>query len=349
MIEKTKFGVTIGKEEISLYTLTNQKGMKAQVTDFGAILVSLYVPNADGQVADVVLGYDRAKDYFVNGSCFGATIGPVANRTEDAWFELGGTIYNLPINDDVNNLHSDVERGLHKTLWSAEVDEEKNAVTFRVASPDGWLGFPGNRKFAVTYSLDEENGLKIQYFATTDKDTMINPTNHSYFNLKGEGCEKSIEDAFVWLKASRYTPVVKGAIPTGELAPVAGTPFDFTTEKQIGKEIDAENAQLALVGGYDHNFVIDDYEKGKLQKVATLRDPEAGRMMEVYTDLPGIQFYSGNNMVEELGKNDALYPWRGGVCFETQYFPNSAKDERFERPILKAGESFESTTVYKFV
>ncbi|MCR5337968.1 MAG: galactose mutarotase [Lachnospiraceae bacterium] len=349
MITKKPFGRTIDKAPITLYTMTNANGMEAGVTDFGAILVNLVVPNDKGEKADVVLGYDRAKDYFVNGSCFGATIGPVANRTENATFTLDGTIYNLTVNDGDNNLHSDTDKGLHKVMWKAEVNEADNAVTFTTSSPDGYLGFPGNRNFSVTYSLSDDNALSIHYQADTDKTTVINMTNHSYFNLKGEGCEQTIEDALVWLKASKYTPVVKGAIPTGEEAPVAGTPFDFTTEKAVSKEVDADSAQLALVGGYDHNFVIDDYEKGKLQKIASLRDEKVGRSMEVYTDLPCVQFYTGNNMAEELGKNDALYLRRGGICFETQYAPNSAADSRFIQPVVKAGETYETTTIYKFV
>lgn len=349
MIETKSFGRTLTKESVSLYTMTNAKGMQASVTDFGAILVSLVVPNDKGEMADVVLGYDRAKDYLVNGSCFGASIGPVANRTAGAQFELEQTLYPLLINDNNNNLHSDGEKGLHKVLWKAEPDENANAVTFTYRAKDGELGFPGNREFQITYSLSEDNALKIHYHGTTDKTTVMNLTNHSYFNLKGEDSEKTIEDELVWLKASRYTPVVKGAIPTGELAQVAGTPFDFTTEKPISREIDAAHPQLALVDGYDHNFVIDDYAKGRIQKVATLRDAEAGRQMEVYTDLPGIQLYTGNNMAPEFGKGDHFYPKRGGICFETQYFPNCLNEKNFLKPVITPEEAYDTTTVYQFV
>ena len=349
MISEKVFGRTLDKEPIMLYTISNANGMKASVSSFGAILTELIVANDKGEFADVVLGYDRAKDYFINGSCFGASIGPVANRTAAATFELEGTICNLPINDNGNNLHSDVQKGLHKTLWRAEKKEGENAVTFSVDCKDGYLGFPGNRHFEITYALSDDNALSISYLGTTDKTTVMNLTNHSYFNLKGEGSETTVEDVYVWLNASHYTPVVPGAIPTGEIAPVAGTPFDFTKEKAISQDINAEHPQLALVKGYDHNFALDDYEKGKVRKVATLRDPKAGRSMEVYTDLPGIQLYTGNNMVPELGKNDALYPWRGGICFETQYFPNCLNDENFIKPVVKPGETYETTTIYKFV
>ena len=184
MIEERKFGRTIAGEDIVLYSLKNKNGMQADVMNFGAILVNLFVPDKNGEVKDVVLGYDRAKDYFVNGSCFGSTIGPVANRTAKGQFELDGTIYNLIINDNDNNLHSDGNAGLHKTMWQAEKKETENAVTFSVSCKDGLLGFPGNRKFAVTYKLTEDNALEIHYFASTDKDTLVNMTNHSYFNLK---------------------------------------------------------------------------------------------------------------------------------------------------------------------
>lgn len=349
MIAEKIFGKTLKKEDIILYSLTNKNGMQADVMNYGAILVNLIVPDKDGKLADVVLGYDRAKDYFVNGSCFGATIGPVANRTEKGKFELDGTVCQLVINDNDNNLHSDGNAGLHKTLWSAEKKEEENAVTFTCFCRDGELGFPGNRKFQVTYKLTEDNALEIHYYAQTDKKTLVNPTNHSYFNLKGHDCEKTIEDEKVWLKASHYTKIRLGAIPTGEIAPVAGTPFDFTQKKAVSQDIGAENVQLALVKGYDHNFVIDDYEPGKVQKIAELADEEAGRTMEVYTDMPGVQLYTANNMVPEFGKEDAYYPNRGGICLETQFFPNCANQEGFLKPVVEPGSPFESTTIYKFV
>lgn len=349
MITEKNFGRTLNKEEIVLYSLKNENGVRADVMNYGAILVNLYVPDKNGKKADVVLGYDQAKDYFVNGSCFGATIGPVANRTEKGCFEIDGVIYNLVINDNDNNLHSDGNAGLHKVLWAAVKDETDNAVTFSYQAKDGELGFPGNREFKVTYKLTEDNALEIRYYASTDKKTLVNPTNHTYFNLKGHDCEKSIEDEKVWIKASNYTKVRMGAIPTGEIAPVAGTPFDFTQTKTVSEDISAENVQLALVKGYDHNFVIDDYEEGKLQKVAQVTDEGAGRAMEVYTDLPGVQLYTGNNMVPEFGKGGAYYPCRGGLCLETQFFPNCANQEGFIKPVVVPGKPFTSVTVYKFV
>lgn len=349
MVTVQKFGRTVCGDVVSLYSLKNANGMQADVTDYGAILVSLMVPDKKGEMADVVLGYDRAKDYFVNGSCFGATIGPVANRTANATYELDGTIYNLLINDNENNLHSDGDRGFHKVMWDSQVKEEENAVTFSYESQDGYLGFPGNRHFKVTYQLTEDNALQIHYYGDTDKNTLMNMTNHSYFNLKGHDCEQNIEDVEITINASRYTPVVRGAIPTGELAEVEGTPFDFRMPRVIGQDIDADNAQLKLVGGYDHNFVIDGYEPGKLQKVAVAEDKKAGRCMEVYTDLPGVQLYTGNSIAPEFGKQDALYIRRGGFCLETQFFPNSANDVNFIKPKVQPDKPFTSTTVFKFV
>lgn len=349
MILAKKFGRTIQGDEITLYSIKNANGMQADVMNFGAILVNLLVPDNKGVIADVVLGYDRVKDYFSNLSFFGATVGPVANRTDKGCFEIDGTIYNLVINDNDNNLHSDIKRGLHKAVWTAEVKEAENTVTFSIDCKDGALGFPGNRTFKVSYKVTEDNALEIHYEGTTDKATLMNLTNHTYFNLKGENSGKTIEDAKVWLKASRFTQIRTGAIPTGVLAEVAGTPLDFTTMKPICQDIGADNAQLALVKGYDHNFVIDEYEAGKVQKIAIVQDDEAGRTMEVYTDLPGVQLYTGNNMDPELGKNDAYYPVRGGLCLETQYFPNSANQEGFEKPVVTPDKPFASTTIYKFV
>lgn len=349
MITTKKFGNTLDGEEITLYSIKNANGMQADVTNYGAILVSLFVPNKRGEIADVVLGYDRLKDYFLNLSFFGATVGPVANRTENGCFSLGASLYNLVINDNENNLHSDIYRGLHKSVWNAKVKETENTVVFSVEAKDGYLGFPGNRVFEVAYKLTEDNALELHYRGTTDKITVMNLTNHSYFNLKGENSKKTIEDAKVWLKASRFTRIRTGAIPTGELTEVAGTPFDFTTMKPICQDIGADNAQLALVKGYDHNFVIDEYEPGKIQKIAIVTDEEAERTMEVYTDLPGVQLYTGNNMDPELGKNDAYYPVRGGLCLETQYFPNCLNQEGFEKPVVTPEKPYTTTTIYKFI
>lgn len=349
MVTVTKFGRTICGDEVSLYSLKNANGMQADVTDIGAILVNLYVPNKDGEIADIVLGYDRAKDYFVNGSCFGGTIGPIANRTENATFELDGTIYNLIVNDNDNNLHTDLDRGLHKVLWDAKVNEAECSVTFTYQCQDGYLGLPGNRTFHVTYQLTEDNAIQIHYLGETDKKTVMNLTNHSYFNLKGHDCEQDVTDVEMTILGSKIVKIRGGAIPTGELLDVEGTAFDFRTPKLIGEGIDADEVQIQLCGGYDHSYVIDGFEPGKIVKAAIAKDEKAGRCMEVYTDLPGVQFYTANGMQPELGKKDALYIRRGALCLETNFFPNSANETNFIQPIVEPGKPFVSTTVYKFV
>ncbi|MDR2044128.1 MAG: galactose mutarotase [Clostridium sp.] len=356
MAEQRSFGKTRDGREATLYTLRNSKGMKADVTDYGAILVNLSVPGKDGQTQDVVLGFDKAEDYFRNPSFFGATIAPSANRIAGAKFVIDGKVYRLDVNDGVNNLHSHVEKGYHKRLWTAETAPD--SVTFSLEDEDGSMGFPGNKKFQVTYSLDEENALTLTCHARSDKKTLINPTNHTYFNLDGhKGGQKafeegssgaSIEDHELCLVASHYTPVVEGAIPTGEIAPVAGTPMDFMKPKRIGLEIEENFEQLKLTGGYDHNWVIDGYD-GTLRHCATLKAPKSGRKMEVYTTLPGIQFYAGNAIASQPGKDGAVYQARSGLCLETQFYPNSINQPGFPSCVFGAGEDYDSVTVYKFL
>lgn len=338
------FGTTKEGQDILLYTIANHAGMKAQVITYGAILVRLFVPNKKGEVDDVVLGYEKLEDYYTNDSFFGATIGPSANRIKDAKFVIDGKTYQLDVNDGPNNLHSHHVIGFHKQVWDAIHTE--NSVTLSLYSDDGAMGFPGNKEISVTYTLTEENELQIHYEGKSDKKTVLNLTNHTYFNLAGHK-EKEIYDEILWMKASRYTPVVAGAIPTGELASVAGTPMDFTTPKAIGKDIYSDWEQLNLVMGYDHNWVIDDYN-GKLQLVAKVTDEKAAREMEVYTDLPGIQFYAGNCIAPVIGKEGAHYGPRKALCLETQYFPNSANDSNFEQPFFGADKKYNTTTIYKF-
>lgn len=344
-VTKREFGITKDGEKASIYTMVNKNGMKASVTDYGAILVNLLVPDTKGKIDDVVLGYDRLEDYFTNGCFFGATIGPVANRTKDAKFEIGGVVYQLDANDNGNNLHSHHQRGFHQRMWDVETGE--NFVRFSLEKPDMDMGFPGNVKAFVTYTLTDANEIKITYDAITDKDTIINMTNHSYFNLTGPA-GKDIHDHILHLKASRFTPVVQGAIPTGELKSVKGTPFDFTEPKRVGDEIDGTCEQLSLVGGYDHNWVVDGWN-GTLQQIATVEDPVSGRKMEVFTDLPGVQFYAGNCITEQTGKKGARYGNRKALCLETQYYPNSANEPNFIRPVFGADKPYHTVTIYKFI
>lgn len=345
-MKKELFGKTKDGKDIILYTMENSKGMKASVMNYGAILVKLIVPDKDGNAADVCLGYDKAESYFENGCFFGATIGPNGNRIADAKFTIDGTEYALKVNDGPNNLHSDEELGFHKKLWESKEDGDLSVV-FYLESPDGEMGFPGNKKISVTYTLTEDNEIKIAYAASSDKKTVLNMTNHSYFNLKGQG-NGTIEDHILTLNCSRYTPTREGLIPTGEIAPVAGTPMDFTQPKVIGEEIDADFEALKLGGGYDHNWVIDDFD-GKIRHFATVEEKTSGRTMKVYTDLPGVQFYAGNFVTKHEGKNGAEYVRRGGMCLETQDFPNAVNEPAFPSPVFGGGKDFVSTTIYQFV
>lgn len=344
-VEKSLFGKSPEGQDIYLYTMSNAKGMKASVTNLGAILVSLLVPDKEGKVADVVLGFDRAEDYYGNPSFFGAIIGPNANRIAGAAFEIDGVSYQLNANDNNNNLHSHKELGYHKRLWNAAVGE--NSVTFTLEEADGNMGFPGNKKMEVTYSLTENNELKLFYCGKSDKKTILNLTNHTYFNLDGHN-SGSIEEHELWLKASCYTPVVAGAIPTGVIAAVQDTPMDFTTAKRISAEIDADFEQLKLTGGYDHNWVIDGWN-GELQLFAIVKGPHSGRTMKAYTTLPGVQFYAGNFIDAQEGKTGVAYSKRHGLCLETQYFPDTIHHDNFPSCIF-GGEAAEyiSVTVYSF-
>ncbi len=337
------FGKTPEGKEATLYTIQNSNGVSAEVTNFGAILVRFLVPDKNGNVNDIVLGYDTIEGYFDNGSFFGATIGPSANRIDNASFSIDGTKYQLAVNDNTNNLHSDENQGYHKRLWDAQAGE--NYVTFSLEDKDGSMGFPGNKKVQVTYTLTDENELKLDYNVTSDKKTLINMTNHTYFNLAGHN-SGNIEQHKLQINASRYTPIYPRLIPTGELASVADTPFDFREIKEIGKDIEAENEQLKYGQGYDHNWVIDD-ANGTLKKVAVVEELTTGRRMEVYTDQTGIQFYAGSCIKPVAGKEGASYGKRSGFCLETQAFPDSINQEHFPNVIYGPDRSYQTTTVYK--
>jgi len=344
-VRKELFGKTGEGKEVYRYWLENSKGMKAGVINFGAILVNLIVPDANGKADDLVLGYDTLEPYLTNGSFFGATVGPNANRIGGASFTLDGVSYQLDVNDGVNNLHSHMDKGYHKRIWN--VTQEKDGVCFSLEDQDGNMGFPGNKKVSVTYTLTEDNELKIHYQASSDKNTVINMTNHSYFNLAGHGNGK-IYDHVLTLNASSYTPIVPGAIPTGEIADVAGTPFDFRMGRRVGQEIDADNEQLKMTKGYDHNWVIDGAD-GTLRKFAVVSDPVSGRKMEAYTDLPGVQFYAGNSISEHVGKDGATYGARSGLCLETQYYPDTANKPQFPSAVFGPDRKYDSVTIYKFI
>lgn len=345
-MNKTVFGKTSSGETVYLYELSNSKGMKVVVSDFGANLVKIIVPDKNGEFKDVCLGYDNVSDYEENGSFFGAVIAPSANRIGNASFVIDGVKYNIAVNDGVNNLHSDFDLGSHKRVWKVS-DEGSDFVTFSLTNSDGELGFPGNKEFILTYSLSENNELKLSYKATSDKNTVINPTNHAYFNLAGADSGMNIEEHILTLNASNYTPVVEGAIPTGEIASVKGTVMDFTSPKAVGKEINEKFEQLILTKGYDHNFVIDGYDKS-LKYIAKVEDPKSGRVMKVYTTLPGVQFYAGNCIADTIGKGGHAYTKRSGMCLETQFFPDTVNKPNFPSAVFGPGNDYVSETVYAF-
>lgn len=344
-VVKDKFGVTKDGRDVYSYTLSNANGMQARVISYGAILVNLMVPDKNGNAADVVLGYDSLEGYYRNGSFFGATIGPSANRIAGACFEINGKSYHIDVNDGENNLHSHKEEGYHKKLWDAA--EGTDSVTFTLEGKDGEMGFPGNKKVSLTYSLSEDNALKLSYHVTADADTVINMTNHTYFNLVGHNAGK-IEGHLLRLNASCYTPTLPGSIPTGEIAPVSGTPMDFTKAKPIGREINADWEQLKMAQGYDHNFVLDGAD-GTVREIAEAEDPGSGRKMKVFTTLPGVQFYAGNCIEKETGKENALYGPRDGFCLETQYYPDNIHHANFPAAVFGPGRDYESVTIYQFL
>lgn len=343
---KEVFGTASDGRTVYAFTLENANGIKARVTNFGAILINLYVPDARGNTEDIVLGFDRLEDYYKNGSFFGATIGPNANRIGDACFQIDGKTYQLDVNDGPNNLHSHIELGYHKRVWDIK-DEGNNSVTFSLKAADGDMGFPGNKEILMSYSLTDNNEFKLIYHASSDANTLINMTNHTYFNLGGHKSGR-IEDHILTIHAGNYTPVAKGAIPTGEIAPVAGTPMDFTVPKPIGQDINADFEQLKLTLGYDHNYVIDGAD-GTLREIAVVEEPVSGRKMKTFTTLPGVQFYAGNCIGEEKGKDGADYGPRKGMCLETQYYPDTINKPQFPSAVFGPDRDYDAVTVYQFI
>lgn len=347
-ITMSRFGQTKDGTAVEKYTVVNKNGVEAQFITYGAILASLKVPDREGKLADVVHGFDTLEPYFVNEPNFGATIGRHANRIGGAAFDLNGKHYELDKNDGRNNLHGGFN-GYHKRVWDAYTAETKDgqAVIFSYQSPDGDQGFPGNVTISVTYTLTEDNELSIAYKAVTDQDTIMNLTNHSYFNLAGHD-QGTILNQKVWIDADSFTFADEESIPNGEIREVKGTPMDFTVMKEIGDGIDSEYDQTKWGGGFDHNWILKT-APGVLSKVATMQDDASGRAMDVYTDLPGMQFYTGNFLKGDLiGKGGVVYEKRSACCFETQYFPNAINVPGFAQPVLKAGDVYDTKTVYKF-
>jgi len=332
---------------VTLYKLTNSHGVEVHAMNYGGIILSIRVPDRKGQFADIVLGHDTMEGYIPNPPYIGAIVGRYANRIANGTFTLDGKTYTLPKNDGPNTLHGGTTRTFDKVVWDGEPLKGKTGVAFTYLSKDGEEGFPGNCKVKVTYTLTDANELIIDYQATTDKDTPINVSQHSYFNLKGEG-NGDILDHDIMINADRFTPVNKNLIPTGELAPVKGTPLDFTKSTRIGARIDDKYEQLELAHGYDHNFVINRKGAG-LVLAARVYEPTTGRVLEVSTTQPGIQFYTGNFLDGTVvGKEGHVYKRRYGFCLETQHFPDSPNHPNFPTTILRPGETFHQTTVFKF-
>ena len=341
-MDKISFGKTTKGEEAFLYTLENQ-GIRATVTDYGATLVSLYVQKEDGEEIDVVLGYDDVLGYEKGTWFFGCPVGRHANRIGGATFEINGVTYEMDKNENGNNLHSGLDF-YHNRIWKVE-EVTKGSITFSLLSPDGDQGFPGELKLFMTYELTDDKMFEITYRGTPDQDTIINLTNHSYFNLNGHN-SGDILNHLVTIDGDYYTKTDEQSIPTGILVEVDDTPMDFRDSRRIGEDIDSDYEAIVLGQGYDHNWALNN--DGNYQKVATAKGDLSGIEMEVYTDLPGMQLYAGNFIDDEKGKEGAIYPKRGGFCFETQFFPDAIHHENFVSPITKAKEEYHSVTGYRF-
>lgn len=345
MAERNLYGTMDDGTEIYRFTMENAAGAVAEVMNYGAILLSLKVKDRKGNLIDVALGCDSLEGYFENASCLGATVGRNANRIGNGEFRIDGCEYQLGKNDGPNNLHSGPDVYYHR-VWKVE-DYEGNAVTFSLDSPDGDQGFPGNLKMEVTYILTDDNELMIHYQGVSDKDTVINMTNHSFFNLDGHN-SGTVLGHEVKILSDYITETDEGLIPTGKLLAVAGTPVDFNEFKRIGRDIGCDYEPLHFGHGYDQNWAIRGFD-GSMKLAAVLKSPNSGITMEVYTDLPGIQMYTGNFLNETGAKGGRPYKNRDGVALETQFFPDAVNHPEFVSPLCKAGQEYDSVTIYKFV
>ena len=339
------FGMGAKGEKATLYTFENANGMVMEVSDFGATLYALMVPDKNGNLIDVVLGYDTPEGYMgPSGTGFGATIGRNGNRIGKAQFTLNGKTYKLDPNNNGNNLHSGYDY-YHYRMWEVKGTTE-NSITLSLYSPNGDQGYPGALDVEVTYTLTDNNELCIDYNGKVDADTIVNMTNHSYFNLNGHASGNILEHE-LWMDADAFTATDELLIPTGEIVPVEGTPMDFRVKKTVGRDIEEQYEALIFGGGYDHNWCLNNH--GEFAKVIELSSDLSGIAMEVYTDLPGVQVYSGNFLKEEPGKDGIVYKHRQGICFETQHYPDAINHDNFPSPIVKKGEEYRTRTVYKFV
>jgi aldose 1-epimerase len=345
IIQKS-FGKMKDGVEVFLFKLTNSKGMEVEIINYGATIVSIKVPDRNGNIEDVVLGFDNIDSYIKPHPFFGAIVGRHANRIENAEFTLNGKTYYLAKNDGENHLHGGNE-GFDKKLWESQIININMQESLQLSyfSKDGEENYPGNLEVKVTYTLTEENELIIDYYAISDKDTVVNLTNHAYFNLKGHN-KGDIFDHQLMINADKFTVTDDKGIPTGEIRDVKGTAMDFTSLRSIREGFFSDYEQIKFRSGYDHNWVLT--VSGKVaEKAGELYEPDSGRLMEFFTTKPGVQFYSGN-FVDTIGKEGANYKNNSGLCLETQYFPNALKHEHFPSPILKVGEEYKHITIYKF-
>lgn len=340
------YGTTPNGENVEQYTLKNDNGMEVKIITYGGRITSLTAPDADGNYEDVVLGYNSLEQYLEDNSFFGALIGRFGNRIANGKFSLDGEEYTLAQNDGQNHLHGGI-KGFDKVVWTVE-EVDSTSLKLSYVSEDMEEGYPGRLETIVTYTLKDDNSLDVDYQATTDKKTVLNLTQHAYFNLSGD-FSNSILDHVIKIDADQYLPVTENLIPTGEFRDVANTPFDFRESKQVGEDIDADNEQLQIAGGYDHNWVLNEQDSG-MSFAASAYHPESGRMMEVYTTEPGIQFYSGNFLdgTLPLQYGEGNYEKRSGFCFETQHYPDSPNQENFPSVVLEPGETYSSKTSFKF-
>jgi aldose 1-epimerase len=347
MIKKEAFGNTLDGKPVELYTLTNTHGIEIRVMTYGGIIISVKTPDKAGQLADITLGFDSLAGYLDKSPYFGALVGRYGNRIGNAKFSLDGKEYTLAKNNGPNSLHGGL-KGFDKVVWQAQPYEKvgERGLILRYTSVDGEEGFPGTLHATVTYTLNDKNEFSLDYHATTDKATPINLTNHTYFNLRGEG-SGSILNEQMMLNADHFTPVDATLIPTGKIASVKGTPLDFTTPTVIGARINDKYEQLVFAGGYDHNFVINRKVPG-LVLAARAFDPTSGRVLEVDTTEPGVQFYTGNFLVDVHGRHGHIYNKRDAFCLETQHYPDSPNKPNFPSAILRPGQTYHSTTVWKF-
>ena len=348
-IHKTPFGTTPAGETVECYTLSNPLGMEARIITYGGVLTLLTTPDREGIMANVVLGFDNLSDYIERSPYFGAIVGRYANRIAQARFTLDGVDYHLEANAGPNALHGG-SQGFHTKIWNAQADEVEDgtALVLDYVSPDGEAGYPGELAVQVVYTLSYADELRIDYRATTDKPTVVNLTNHSYFNLAGEG-DGSIYDHSLKLNASRYTPVDESLIPSGKISSVAGTPLDFTRPGRMGAHIRSAHEQVRRGRGYDHNFVLDRYGTD-LTLAARVVESTSGRILELYTTEPGVQLYTGNGLDGGLiGPSGSAYRQSDGFCLETQHFPDSPNRPEFPSTVLRPGETYRSTTIFRFL